>query len=52
MVSYSVNLDMTQWGTEGLAHLTLDADVKEQLVHNPKALSAVIQVAMVSYRVN
>ena len=43
---------MKQWGTEGLAYLTLDADVKEQLVHDPKALSAVIQAAMVSYCVN
>ena len=43
------DLDMKQWGTEGLAYLTLDADVKEQLVHDPKALSAVIEAAMVSY---
>ena len=41
------DLDMKQWGTEGLAYLTLDADVKEQVVHDPKALSAVIEAAMV-----
>ena len=38
---------MKQWGTEGLAYLTLDADVKEDLVHDAKALKAVIEAAMV-----
>ena len=42
MVSYCVNFEMKQWGTEGLAYLTLDAGVKEQHVHDPKGLSAVI----------
>ncbi|KAH3710054.1 hypothetical protein DPMN_069520 [Dreissena polymorpha] len=40
------DLQMKQWATEGLAYLTLDADVKEDLVTDPKALAAVIQACM------
>ncbi|WAR16167.1 UN45B-like protein [Mya arenaria] len=39
------NLQMKQWATEGLAYLTLDADVKEELVNDPQALDAVIQAS-------
>ena len=42
------DLDMKQWGTEGLAYLSLDADVKEELVHDSKSLKAVIEAALVS----
>ena len=38
---------MKQWATEGLAYLTLDADVKEEVVNDPKALVAIIQAAKV-----
>ena len=38
---------MKQWGTEGLAYLTLDADVKEELVHDPEALQSVMSAAKV-----
>jgi hypothetical protein len=38
---------MKQWATEGLAYLTLDADVKEEVVNDPKALAAIIQAAKV-----
>lgn len=41
------DLQMKQWATEGLAYLTLDADVKEDLVHDPKALESVILAAKV-----
>lgn len=39
------DLQMKQWATEGLAYLTLDADVKEDIVHDPAALDAVILAA-------
>ena len=39
---------MKQWGTEGLAYLTLDAEVKEELVNDPAALKSVVEAAMVS----
>ena len=41
------DLQMKQWATEGLAYLTLDADVKEELVYDPKALKSVIEAAQV-----
>ena len=40
---------MKQWGTEGLAYLSLDADLKEALVHDSKSLEAVIEAAMVRH---
>ncbi|XP_060594947.1 protein unc-45 homolog B-like [Ruditapes philippinarum] len=39
------DIQMKQWATEGLAYLTLDADVKEEVVNDPKALAAIIQAA-------
>ena len=41
------DLQMKQWATEGLAYLTLDAAVKEELVYDPKALKSVIEAAQV-----
>ena len=40
---------MKQWGTEGLAYLSLDADVKEKLVHDSMSPKAVIEAAMVRH---
>ena len=40
---------MKQWGTEGLAYLSLDAEVKEELVHDSKSLKAVVEAAMVRH---
>lgn len=42
------DLKMKQWATEGLAYLTLDADVKEDVVNDPKALTAIVQAAKVT----
>lgn len=38
---------MWQWAVEGLAYLTLDADVKEELVEDKAALQALFQLARV-----
>lgn len=46
LTSPTSNLELKQWATEGLAYLTLDADVKEELVADPKAVKAVIEAAM------
>lgn len=35
------------WAAEGLAYLTLDADVKEELVEDQAALQALFQLARV-----
>lgn len=36
-----------RWAIEGLAYLTLDADVKEDLVEDKKALQAMFELAKV-----
>ncbi|KAL3889632.1 hypothetical protein ACJMK2_001968 [Sinanodonta woodiana] len=38
--------DLKQWGTEGLAYLSLDADVKEDLITDEEALKSLVFVAM------
>ena len=40
---------MKQGDTEGLAYLSLDADVKEALVYDSKSLEAVIDIAIVRH---
>ena len=40
---------MKQLGTEGLAYLSLDAEVKEELVHDSKSLEVVIEATMVRH---
>lgn len=39
------DLQMKQWATEGLAYLTLDADVKDDVINDPRALAAIVTAA-------
>ncbi|KAL4218417.1 Protein unc-45 A [Mactra antiquata] len=39
------DLQMKQWATEGLAYLTLDADVKEEVTNDPAALTSIVEAA-------
>ena len=41
--------DLKKWAAEGLAYLSLDADVKEELVDDSQALKAIIQLAQVCW---
>ena len=41
------DVDLRKWAAEGLAYLTLDADVKEDLVEDTDALRSVIDLAKV-----
>ncbi|KAL5014688.1 hypothetical protein ScPMuIL_008958 [Solemya velum] len=38
------DIDLRRWATEGLAYLTLDAEVKEELVEDKEALRSLIDV--------
>ena len=40
----SASFDVRRWSADGLAYLTLDADVKEELVDNPAALKALFDL--------
>jgi hypothetical protein len=42
------SVDLRRWGTEGLAYLTLDAEVKEELINDTAALRSLIDVVAVS----
>lgn len=42
------DVDLRKWAAEGLVYLTLDADVKEELVEDTDALRSVIDLAKVS----
>ncbi len=41
------DVDLKKWAAEGLAFLSLDADVKEDLVHDSEALKALFDLAKV-----
>ena len=41
--------DLRKWATEGLAYLTLDAEVKEELVEDEEALRSLIDLAKVRH---
>ena len=41
------DVDLRKWATEGLAYLTLDADIKEELVNDEPALQSVFDLAKV-----
>ena len=45
------DVDMRKWAAEGLAYLTLDADVKEDLVEDTDALKSLFDLAQVSFNV-
>ena len=40
-------MDLRKWAAEGLAYLTLDADVKENLTSDEDALKSLIDLAKV-----
>ena len=40
---------MRKWAVEGLSYLTLDAEVKEKLIEDSAALTALIEVAKVHF---
>ncbi len=40
-------MDLRKWAAEGLAYLSLDADVKEDLVADVTALKSLIDLAQV-----
>lgn len=39
--------DLWKWATEGLAYLSLDADIKELIMQNVPAIHSLIEVAKV-----
>ncbi|CAG5124054.1 unnamed protein product, partial [Candidula unifasciata] len=45
LVNASKDSDLRKWATEGLAYLTLDADVKEELVNDQSALKSIFDLA-------
>ncbi|CAG2213903.1 UNC45 [Mytilus edulis] len=48
LVNPSKDIEIRRWATEGLAYLTLDADIKEELVNDTPALKSLIEVTTVS----
>ena len=44
MCNKSKDIDLRRWAAEGLAYLTLDADVKEELVADDAALNSLIDL--------
>ena len=40
-------MDLRKWAAEGLAYLTLDADIKEELTNDHESIKALIEVAKV-----
>lgn len=44
LVNPAKDIELRRWATEGLAYLTLDADIKEELVNDTAALKSLIDV--------
>ena len=40
-------MDLRKWAAEGLAYLTLDADIKGELTNDHESIKALIEVAKV-----
>ena len=47
LCSPTKDADLRKWAAEGLAYLTLDAEVKEELVEDASALKSLIDLAKV-----
>lgn len=47
LISPSNDKSLRKWAVEGLSYLTLDADVKEELVQDKAAVQAIIELAKV-----
>lgn len=45
LVNPAKDKDLRKWAAEGLSYLTLDADVKEELIEDKEALHALIELA-------
>ncbi|XP_048256515.1 protein unc-45 homolog B-like [Haliotis rufescens] len=41
------DVDLRKWATEGLAYLTLDGDVKEELIDDVEAIKSIFEIAKV-----
>lgn len=41
------DMDLRKWAAEGLAYLTLDAEIKEELTYDHESIKALIEVAKV-----
>ncbi|KAK3759084.1 hypothetical protein RRG08_010697 [Elysia crispata] len=50
LVNATQDSDLRKWATEGLAYLTLDADIKEELVTDTQALTSIFGLAKESDR--
>ena len=50
LVNPTKDIDLRKWAAEGLAYLTLDADVKEDLVADTPALRSLMDLAKVMCR--
>ena len=48
LVNTTMDCDLRKWATEGLAYLSLDAEVKEELVNDTPALKSIFDLAKVS----
>jgi hypothetical protein len=46
-VNTSKDCDLRKWATEGLAYLTLDAEVKEELINDVPALKSIFDLSKV-----
>ena len=49
MTNDAKDIDLRKWSVEGLAFLTLDAAIKEQLINDTQAIQAIIDVAKVMF---
>uniref|UniRef100_A0A1B6FDG5 Protein unc-45 homolog B n=1 Tax=Cuerna arida TaxID=1464854 RepID=A0A1B6FDG5_9HEMI len=45
LINPAKDSDMRRWAVEGLSYLTLDADVKEKLIEDKKAIHAMLELA-------
>ncbi|CAL1540162.1 unnamed protein product [Lymnaea stagnalis] len=50
LVNATKDSDLRKWATEGLAYLTLDADIKEELVDDTAAVKSIFDLAKMSDR--
>ncbi|XP_059159909.1 protein unc-45 homolog B-like [Physella acuta] len=50
LVNATKDSDLRKWATEGLAYLTLDANIKEELVDDTEAIKSIFDLAKLSDR--
>ena len=49
LVNSQKDHDLKKWSAEGLAYLSLDADVKEAIVDDPETLQALMDLSKVQH---